>query len=132
VGHDGRHARIPESTKNSVTYRLVARARERWPQISRVSTRFKGGFGYIDAVLPDGETLRLCRLRYGGYANSWGFAIYRASHNDYQRSCCHPGANGQDGRRYPRSRFRWVRRGQVQAERRMMVRSSSSSPMERP
>ena len=68
---------IPDSTKNSVTYRLAARARERWPQISRVNTRFRGGFGYVDAVLPDGEILRLCRLRYGGYANSWGFAIYR-------------------------------------------------------
>jgi hypothetical protein len=77
---------IPDSTKNSVTYRLATRARERWPQINRVNTRFKGGFGYVDAVLPDGEILRLCRLRYGGYANSWGFAIYRASYDDYQDS----------------------------------------------
>lgn len=77
---------IPESTKNSVSSRLAARARERWPQISRVTIRFKGGFGYVDAVLTDGEQLRLCRLRYAGYANMWGFAIYRASHNDYQDS----------------------------------------------
>ena len=77
---------IPDSTKNSVTYRLAARARERWPQINRVQTRFRGRFGYIDAVKPDGEILRLCRLRYGGYANSWGFAIYRASHDDYEDS----------------------------------------------
>ena len=28
--------------------------------------------------------LPLCRLRYGGYASTWGFAIYRASHDDYQ------------------------------------------------
>jgi hypothetical protein len=26
-----------------------------------------------------GEELPLCRLRYSGYADSWGFAIYRAS-----------------------------------------------------
>jgi hypothetical protein len=77
---------IPDSTKNSVTYRLAARARERWPQISGVNTRFRGQFGYVDAVLPDGEIRRLCRLRYGGYANSWGFAIYRASHDDYEDS----------------------------------------------
>lgn len=32
--------------------------------------------------LPGGEELRLCRLRYAGYARSWGFAIYRASHRD--------------------------------------------------
>ena len=48
-----------------MTYRLAARARERWPQISRVNTRFKGGFGYVEAVLPKGETLRLCLLREG-------------------------------------------------------------------
>ena len=77
---------IPDSTKNSVTVRLATRARERWPQIDRVHVRFKGGFGYIDAVMPDGDTLRLCRVRYVGYANTWGFAIYRASHDDYQDS----------------------------------------------
>ena len=26
----------------------------------------------------------LCRLRYAGSASRWGFAIYRASHDDYQ------------------------------------------------
>jgi len=28
--------------------------------------------------------LPLCRLRYGGSASRWGFAIYRASQDDYQ------------------------------------------------
>ena len=74
---------IPDSTKNSVTSRLATRARERWPHIEQVSVRFKGGFGYIDAVV-DGEVWKLCRLKYAGYANMWGFAIYRASHEDYQ------------------------------------------------
>jgi hypothetical protein len=68
---------IPDSTKNSVASRLATRARERWPQIDHLNTRFKGGFGYVEAVLPDGNTLRLCRLRYAGYANMWGFAIWR-------------------------------------------------------
>src|SRR5829696_2653947 len=31
-------------------------------------------------------TMRLCRLRYGGSAHQWGFAIYRASHDDYEDS----------------------------------------------
>jgi hypothetical protein len=77
-------ARIPESTKTSLDQRLTARAKERWPQISTVNLRFRAGFAYVDAVLPDGEILPLCRLRYAGYANAWGFAIYRASHDDYQ------------------------------------------------
>jgi hypothetical protein len=35
-----------------------------------------------------------CRLRYGGYANQWGFAIYRASHDDYQDSFLPTGMMG--------------------------------------
>ncbi len=31
-------------------------------------------------------------MRYGGYANSWGFAIYRASHDDYEDSILPNGA----------------------------------------
>jgi hypothetical protein len=45
-------------------------------QISQISTRYRAGFAYVDAVLPDGECLKLCRLRYGGSAHQWGFAIY--------------------------------------------------------
>lgn len=79
-------ATIPESTKISLRQRLAMRAQQRWPQITEVTTRYRGGFAYIGAVLADGQVLPLCRLRYGGYANEWGFAIYRASHDDYQDS----------------------------------------------
>ena len=30
--------------------------------------------------------MKLCRLRYVGSAHDWGFAIYRASNNDYADS----------------------------------------------
>lgn len=79
-------AAIPESTKISLGQRLNIRARERWPQISRVDTRFRGSFAYVTAQLPDGDELPLMRLRYGGSARHWGFAIYRASHDDYEDS----------------------------------------------
>jgi len=79
-------AKIPDSTQSSLQQRLTARARERWPQIARIDTRFRAGFGYVGAVLADGDTLKLCRLRYGGSASQWGFAIYRASHDDYEDS----------------------------------------------
>lgn len=78
--------KIPESTKDSLEYRLAARARERWPVLVDTQIRFRAGFAYVDGVLADGEVLRLCRLRYAGYANQWGFAIYRASHDDYEDS----------------------------------------------
>lgn len=77
---------IPDSTKGSLTWKLSDRARSRWPQIQRVTTRYRGNLAYVDAVLASGDTIKLCRLRYTGYASRWGFAIWRASHNDYQDS----------------------------------------------
>jgi len=87
-------AKIPESTKDSLHQRVSKRAKERWPQISRITTRFRAGFAYIDAVLTDGDVLPLCRLCYVGYANQWGFAIYRASHHDYEDSFLPTGTMG--------------------------------------
>ena len=86
-------AKIPTSTQTSLWQRLTSHAEQRWPQISRINTRYRAGFAYIDAVV-DGETLRLCRLRYAGYANQWGFAIYRASHDDYEDSYLPTGYSG--------------------------------------
>ena len=79
-------ATYPDSTKSSLQQRLSARARERWPNLASVSVRHRANFSYVDGVLADGTTLRLCRLRYTGSAHSWGFAIYRASHDDYHDS----------------------------------------------
>ena len=76
--------KIPDSTRNALHRRLAARARERWPQLADVRMRYRAGFAYIDGVLPDGEVLQLCRLRYLSSATVWGFAIYRASHDDYE------------------------------------------------
>ena len=79
-------ARYPDSTKTSLEQRLRARARERWPQIASLQIRHRGDFSYVDATLTDATTLKLCRLRYVGSASQWQFAIYRASHDDYDES----------------------------------------------
>ena len=79
-------AAIPTATQTSLRQRLTERARERWPQLAQVQVRYRAGFAYVDGVLADGEVLKLCRLRYAGSASQWGFAIYRASHDDYQNS----------------------------------------------
>jgi hypothetical protein len=79
-------ARYPDSTKTSLEQRLRARARERWPQIASLQIRHRGVFSYVDATLTDATTLKLCRLRYVGSASHWQFAIYRASHDDYDES----------------------------------------------
>jgi len=78
--------KYPDSTKSSLEYRLHARARERWPQLSTVNVHHRGNFTYVDGALTDGTSLKLCRLRYTGSAHQWGFAIYRASHDDYAES----------------------------------------------
>jgi hypothetical protein len=74
----------PPSTKTSLGQRLNLHARAHWPQLAQVEVRFRGAFAYIDGHLNTNEVLPLCRLRYAGSASRWGFAIYRASHNDYQ------------------------------------------------
>ncbi|MGB8380166.1 MAG: hypothetical protein WCG47_02765 [Dermatophilaceae bacterium] len=54
--------------------------------MAKVDVRFRGAFAYISATLTDGGTLPLMRLRYGGSASTWGFAIYLASKDGYQDS----------------------------------------------
>jgi hypothetical protein len=74
----------PASTKTSLTRRLNHHARTRWPDLTSVEVRFRASFAYVNGRLTDGTLLKLCRLRYGGSAHTWGFALYRASHDDYQ------------------------------------------------
>src|SRR6266545_4643913 len=75
---------IPASTRSSVTLRLLARAEQRWPQLNRVEVSYRGAFAYVTGVLRDGEQLPLFRLRYGGSAHSFGFAVYSAAHDRYE------------------------------------------------
>jgi len=82
----------PQSTKTSLHQRLSARARERWPQLSGINVRFRANFAYVTAQLPDGDTVPLMRLRYGGSAARWGFAVYLASKDGYQDSALPTGA----------------------------------------
>ncbi len=77
---------IPTSTRTSLAQRLQQRRRERWPSLTRVSVRVRGNFAYISATTADEEELPLCRLRYGGSASYWGFAVYLASKDSYQDS----------------------------------------------
>ncbi len=75
--HEGRSGdvKIPDSTKGSLQWKLAARRRDRWPQLQEVRVRYRANLAYVDGVLPDGDVLPLCRLRYGGSATYFGFAI---------------------------------------------------------
>ena len=84
--HNEAVAAIPQSTRDSITVRLLDHAEAHWPQLTRVKVTYRGAFGYITGVLRDGQNILLCRLRYGGSAHSFGFAIYSAAHDRYQDS----------------------------------------------
>jgi hypothetical protein len=47
-------AAIPQSTRNSITLRLLDHAERHWPQLTRVQVTYRGAFGYITGVLRDG------------------------------------------------------------------------------
>ena len=85
-GMMGVMARPPDSTKTSLRQKLADRARERWPQLAGVAVRWHGEFAYVAGHLPDGTALPLMRLRYTESAAHWGFAVYRASYDDYDKS----------------------------------------------
>src|SRR6476646_2575571 len=75
---------IPESTRSSITLRLLDHAEKNWPQLAKVRARYHGSFAYITGVLRNGEQIPLFRLRYGGSAHSFGFAIYSAARARYE------------------------------------------------
>jgi hypothetical protein len=75
---------IPEPTRSSIIVRLLDHAEKNWPQLAKVRTRYHGSFAYITGVLRNGEQIPLFRLRYGGSAHSFGFAIYSAARDRYE------------------------------------------------
>src|SRR5580693_1566206 len=77
-------AAIPESTRSSILLRLLDHAEKNWPQLAKVQARYHGSFAYITGVLPGGEQIPLFRLRYGGSAHSFGFAIYSPARDRYE------------------------------------------------
>jgi hypothetical protein len=79
-------AMIPQSTKDSLELRLLDLIRADWPQLRTITLTFRGSFVYITGITTNDQALPLCRLRYIVYASEWGFAPYRASHNDYADS----------------------------------------------
>jgi hypothetical protein len=78
-------------TRDSITWRLILHAEKNWPQLDTVRVTCRSGFAYVAGVLPGGEQIPLCRLRYGGSAHSFGFAIYSAARERYEDSLLRTG-----------------------------------------
>jgi hypothetical protein len=75
---------IPEPTRSPVISRLLDHAEKNGPQLAKVRARYHGSFAYITGVPRDGEQIPLFRLRYGGSAHSFGFAIYSPARDRYE------------------------------------------------
>lgn len=76
---------IPEPARWEVERRLELRRRERWPALHDLKVRYRGDYAYVSGTDPDGP-LSLCRLRWTGSPDHWGFACYLASKDGYEDS----------------------------------------------
>ena len=76
---------IPQQTRWRLEQRLNLRRRERWPTLRDLKVRYRADFAYIAGQDTDGP-LSLCRLRYHGSPDNWGFACYLASKDGYEES----------------------------------------------
>jgi hypothetical protein len=77
--------RPTDAVKTDLAARLETHRAARWPQLTRLAVRVRGDYAYIDAD-EDGDVWPLCRLRYTGITDRWGFAIHLASRNGYEDS----------------------------------------------
>jgi hypothetical protein len=83
--HHGHMPAIPASTRSSITLRILLHAKEHWPQLGKLQVTCRGGFAYAAATAPgDDEPRPLFRLRYGGSAHSFGFAVYSHATSRYE------------------------------------------------
>ena len=96
---------IPESTRSSIILRLLDHAEKNWPQLAKVRARYHGSFAYITGVLRNGQQIPLFRLRYGGSAHSFGFAIYSAASDRYEERRPAHRTPDRDPARSPRHRL---------------------------
>ncbi|MDT3441234.1 MULTISPECIES: hypothetical protein [unclassified Pseudofrankia] len=83
-------AKIPEMARVVLEHRLRTQHTARWPQLRDLTIRYRGDFAYLDAVFADeaddAAPYPLCRLRYTGQPDQWGFAIYLDSRGAYEDS----------------------------------------------
>lgn len=91
--------RPDQATRDSVTERIFAHARENWPGIE-VFVRHSGAFCYVAVREPattrrrrlfttkpgEREPSPVLRLRYQGSADRWLIAIYKASSESWSES----------------------------------------------
>src|SRR5260370_388917 len=74
----------PQSTRNSMTARHLHDAEPHSRHLTPAYGTCRGAFGHDTGVLRNGGNMALGRLRYGGSARSFGFAMDSAARVRYQ------------------------------------------------
>ena len=82
---------IPDRARWRLEQRLNLHRRERWPALRELKVRYRADYAYVTGRDHDGD-LQLCRLRYAGSLDRWGFACYLASKDRYEASVLPSGA----------------------------------------
>ncbi len=77
---------IPETARRALSRRLEACRQQRWPALVELGIRYRGSFAYIEGNTAEDDALPLCRLRWLGSPQRWGFAVYLASKDGYEDS----------------------------------------------
>jgi hypothetical protein len=77
---------IPDGTRSTLARRLDDHRQQRWPQLNDLNIRYRAAFAYLDGATAQDDSQPLCRLRYLGSPDNWGFAIYLASKDGYEDS----------------------------------------------
>jgi len=83
---------IPEAVQWRTKSRILDyAAKECAGKFARIDVRFRGDQCYIDVYSAPEDVERntpthLCRLRYHGHADRWGFFFYTYAHEKYERS----------------------------------------------
>ena len=76
---------ISDQARHRLEQRLEQHRLLRWNDLREVNVRYRGNYAYITGTDADGP-LSLCRLRYNGSPDHWGFACYLASKDGYEES----------------------------------------------
>jgi hypothetical protein len=77
---------IPDGARHALARRLDLRRQQRWPELLDLHIRYRGSFAYLQGTTAEDDSLPLCRLRYLGSPDNWGFAVYLASKDGYEDS----------------------------------------------
>ena len=75
--HNGHMPAIPDSTRSSITLRLLDHAEKHWPQMERVQVRYRGRSPMSPAFCAAARPSPYATCATAAPRHSFGFAIYK-------------------------------------------------------